>query len=74
MAIATDTMGQDPGGDLVLVHADHGRRERIDFDAAGDPFAAQAAAFVAGRTPAPERDLAVMAALERAMRAEPVAA
>jgi predicted dehydrogenase len=67
MAIATDTMGQDPGGEVVLIDAADGRRERVAFDTATSPFRAQAEAFVAGRTPPPERDLDVMAALEQAM-------
>ena len=67
MAIATDTMGQDPGGTLTLVYAVDGRRSDVPFDRSRSPFAAQADAFERGATAPPARDLRVMAALERAM-------
>jgi hypothetical protein len=65
-------MGQTPGGDVVLLDADGGRRA-LDFDPLGDPFTAQVRAFADHRTEPPGRDLQVMAALERATR-EAVAA
>jgi predicted dehydrogenase len=74
MARALDTMGQDPGGTLEVVDAADGRARSVPFDAAGDPFARELAAFeraVRGEEPWPwpvERDLAVMAALEDAVR------
>jgi predicted dehydrogenase len=68
-AIATDTMGQTPGGTVELLFAD-GRREPLAFDPAGDPFRAQLEAFATGRSEPAGRDLRVMAALEAAMTAE----
>jgi 1,5-anhydro-D-fructose reductase (1,5-anhydro-D-mannitol-forming) len=63
MAVATDTMGQDPGGTLELVHAEDGRREPVAFDEQGDPFALQLEAFEAGDVPDPEHDLRVLEVL-----------
>jgi predicted dehydrogenase len=80
MARALDTMGQDPGGTLEVLDAADGRARRVAFDAAGDPFARQVAAFeraVRGQAPWPwpvERDLAVMAAIEDAVRPREVPA
>lgn len=50
MAVATDTLGQDAGGTLELVHAGDGRRERIEIPPGEDrpPFLAQVEAFAAG--------------------------
>jgi 1,5-anhydro-D-fructose reductase (1,5-anhydro-D-mannitol-forming) len=70
MAIATDTLGQDPGGRLELVDGATGARREVAFDRAASPFARQAAAFAAavrGEAPWPhpvERDLRTMAVLE----------
>lgn len=80
MARALDTMGQDPGGTLEVLDAADGRARPVPFDAAGDPFARQLAAFeraVRGEAPWPwpvGRDLAVMAALEDAVRPRAVPA
>jgi len=80
MARARNTIGQDPGGVLELLGAADGRPRRVPFDAAGDPFARQVAAFeraVRGEEPWPwpvERDLRVMAALQEAVRPRGVAA
>jgi predicted dehydrogenase len=74
MARALNTMGQDPGGTLEVIDAADGSACPVPFDAAGDPFARELAAFeraVRGEEPWPwpvERDLAVMAALEDAVR------
>jgi len=74
MARALDTMGQEPGGTLEILDAADGRARPVPFDAGGDPFARQVAAFeraVRGEQPWPwpvERDLAVMGALEDAVR------
>ena len=50
MAVATDTLGQDAGGTLELIHAGDGRRERIEIPPEEDrpPFLAQVEAFAAG--------------------------
>jgi 1,5-anhydro-D-fructose reductase (1,5-anhydro-D-mannitol-forming) len=64
MAVATDTMGQEPGGSLVLHDAADGSVRSVPFDAEGDPFVREVEAFAAGDWPyAPERDLRVMAVL-----------
>jgi len=57
MAVATDTMGQDPGGTLVVAG------EAVPF-AARSPFAAQLDAFAAGELPGADHDLRLMRALE----------
>ena len=72
MVIAENTMGQTPGGTLTLIPAEDGVPRPVSFDAVGDPFALQIAAFerlVAGEAPWPwpvARDLSVMAAVEHA--------
>ncbi|MBB4658404.1 Gfo/Idh/MocA family protein [Parvularcula dongshanensis] len=48
MLVATDTMGQDPGGRLVRIDGLTGERAEVDFDRAASPFARQARAFMAG--------------------------
>ena len=64
LAVATDTMGQDPGGTLTV------DGEPVAFDAAASPFARQLEAFAAavldGRAPEPsvEHDLRLMRLLE----------
>jgi len=76
MAVATDTMGQVPGGSLELIDAASGRRSAVNIDPADDrsPFAAQAEAFAAsvleGRPYPfpPGRDLHNLALLEAACR------
>ena len=76
MAVATDTMGQDPGGSLELVDAATGRRSAVAVDPAEDrsPFAAQAEAFAASVLSGhpypfpPARDLRNFALLEAACR------
>lgn len=45
MAIASDTMGQDPGGSVELVDARDGSRTALAFDPTADPFARQARWF-----------------------------
>ena len=76
MALATDTMGQVPGGSLELIDARSGERSPVAIDPEDDrsPFAAQAEAFAAsvleGR-PFPfsaARDLQNFALLEAACR------
>ena len=49
MLIATDTMGQTPGGRVVRVDADGGGRTAVEFpdDPAASPFRAQVEAFAA---------------------------
>jgi len=76
MALATDTMGQTPGGWLELIPADSGIRAALPIDPAEDrsPFALQAEAFAGaildGRPYpfAPGRDLRHFALLEAACR------
>ena len=74
MARALNTMGQDPGGTLEVIDAADGRARPVPFDHGGDPFARELAAFeraVCGEQPWPwpvRQDLAVMAALEDAVR------
>ena len=76
MALATDTMGQDPGGSLELIDAGTGRRSPVVIDPEDDrsPFAAQAEAFAAsaleGRPYSypPGRDLRNFALLEDSCR------
>ncbi len=76
MAVATDTMGQAPGGTLELIDAKSGRRDAVSIDVREDrsPFEAQAEAFseaiLTGRPfpfP-PDRDLHHFALLEAACR------
>ena len=61
MAVATDTMGQDPGGTLCVLDP-AGARE-IPF-APTSPFVAQLDAFAAGALPDPAGDLHLMELLE----------
>ena len=76
MALATDTMGQVPGGTLELIDAASGRRSAVAIAPEEDrsPFAAQAEAFAAailsGRAYPypPGRDLRNFALLEDACR------
>ena len=63
--VATDTMGQDPGGTVFFTDATSGETRSIAFDAARSPFAAQAHAFAAAVRGAPHdfdagRDLAAL--------------
>lgn len=75
MAIAEDTMGQEPGGRVTLVDAATGERSELAFDRTASPFAAELRAFeaaVEGTAPWPydvDQDLSVMAALEAAVPA-----
>jgi 1,5-anhydro-D-fructose reductase (1,5-anhydro-D-mannitol-forming) len=73
MLVATDTMGQTPGGHLVRRCGRTGDTAPVPFDARLSPFAAQAAAF--GRAVAGEphdfdlgRDLALMRLFDPAYR------
>jgi len=76
MALATDTMGQTPGGTLELVDAATGRRSVVPIDPAEDrsPFEVQAEAFAeavssGGPYPFPPgRDLRMFALLEDSCR------
>ena len=73
--VATDTMGQVPGGTIVFTDAVTGDIRPIPFDAALSPFTAQAHAFAAAVRGAPhdfdaERDLANLQLL---LAIEPVA-
>ena len=77
MAVATNTMGQTPGGTLELIDAATGERSAVAIDPVRDrqsPFAAQSAAFadaVLRDGPFPfsgERDLRLFALLEDACR------
>jgi 1,5-anhydro-D-fructose reductase (1,5-anhydro-D-mannitol-forming) len=75
MAIATNTMGQTPGGELILIDK-NGRREEIHIDEAEDysPFRRQIEAFseclLEGKpfTFDPANDLKNMQIIESAMR------
>ncbi len=63
--VATDTMGQDPGGAAVFIDAASGETRPIAFDAALSPFTAQARAFAAAVRGGPHdfdpaRDLAAL--------------
>ncbi|GAA4774439.1 hypothetical protein GCM10023200_03660 [Actinomycetospora chlora] len=63
--VATDTLGQDPGGTLARIDAVTGTAEPVPFDTTAGPFARQLAAFgaaVRGEAAWPwplERDLAL---------------
>jgi 1,5-anhydro-D-fructose reductase (1,5-anhydro-D-mannitol-forming) len=63
--VATDTLGQDPGGTLTRIDAVTGTAEPVPFDTTAGPFARQLAAFgaaVRGEAAWPwplERDLAL---------------
>ncbi len=50
MAVAANTLGQDAGGTLELVHAKDGRREQVEIPPQEDrsPFLTQVEAFAAG--------------------------
>ncbi len=63
--VATDTMGQDPGGSVVFTDAASRETRPLAFDAALSPFAAQARAFAAAVRGGshdfdPARDLAAL--------------
>ena len=74
--VATDTLGQDPGGTLTRIDAVTGASAPVAFDAATSPFARQLAAFgaaVRGEAPWPypvERDLALHELLLASTRTE----
>lgn len=73
MIVATDTMGQTPGGTLTRRCARSGEEQPIAFDAATSPFAAQAAAFMAAARGASHdfsmaRDLSLMRVFDHAYR------
>jgi len=73
MIVATDTMGQTPGGTLTRRCARSGEEQPIAFDAATSPFAAQAAAFMAAARGAHHdfsmtRDLSLMRVFDHAYR------
>ncbi|WP_158044070.1 Gfo/Idh/MocA family protein [Skermanella pratensis] len=75
MAVATDTMGQTPGGTLSLIDARTGARSEVPVPGAGrSPFLNQIEAFgdavLAGRPfPYPsERDLRLFTLMERSCR------
>jgi predicted dehydrogenase len=69
LAVATDTMGQTPGGRLDLLHVDGGC-DAVPFDEHRSPFVGQVEAFadallgIAGWAYPPERDLQTMRLLE----------
>jgi 1,5-anhydro-D-fructose reductase (1,5-anhydro-D-mannitol-forming) len=69
LAVATDTMGQTPGGTLELLRAD-GTRRLVPFDTRRSPFLGQVEAFadallgVAHWPHPPQRDLSTMRLLE----------
>lgn len=74
--VATDTMGQDPGGSVVVVDAATGAARPLAFDTTLSPFTAQARAFAAAIGGAPHdyfpaRDLAALRLL-LSLEAEPV--
>lgn len=48
-ALAVDTMGQTPGGELRVIEAGTGRTERVAFDAGRSPFVGLVEAFAGGR-------------------------
>ena len=63
--VATDTMGQEPGGTIVFTDAAGGDTRPIAFDAATSPFTQQARAFAAAVRGGPHdydtaRDLAAL--------------
>lgn len=71
MAVATDTMGQTPGGTLEIVHSPDGNRESVEVpDGWRSPFLNQIEAFgdalISGKPfpHPPERDLHTMELLE----------
>lgn len=76
MAVATDTMGQTPGGTLELIDAISGRRSPVPIGPAEDrsPFEAQCEAFATAVLTGepypfpPGRDLRTFALLEAACR------
>lgn len=77
LIIATDTMGQDPGGTLTLINGATGLNEVLAVpDAADSPFLAQVRAFGAalrsgrGTTFSGARDLATMRLVTQAYRSE----
>jgi predicted dehydrogenase len=64
MAVARDTMGQDPGGTLAFLDAADGLPQLVAYDETADPFTREVEAFAAGAWPwTPERDLRVHASL-----------
>jgi predicted dehydrogenase len=73
MLVATDTMGQTPGGSLVRRCGRSGDTAPVPFDALASPFARQAAAFeLAAKGGAhdfsPARDLDLMRLFDCAYR------
>ena len=73
LIVATDTMGQTSGGSVTVQDGRTGATAPLAFDAAGSPFAGQAAAFMAAvRGEAHDfsltRDLALMRLFEPAYR------
>lgn len=79
LAVATNTLGQEPGGSLELVSAADGAREAVEISPEEDlsPFTAQIEAFsravLGGEPPepGPERDLHTMRLLEGAAATVP---
>ena len=66
--VATDTMGQEPGGTVVLTDAASREARPLVFDTTLSPFTAQARAFAAAVRGAPHdydpaRDLAALTLL-----------
>ncbi|WP_207955964.1 Gfo/Idh/MocA family protein [Rubrobacter marinus] len=76
MVIATNTMGQTPGGKLEIVNPKDGKRSTLEIPAGEDrsPFLAQVEAYAAsllGGEPfpfSPEHDLHTMRLMETAMQ------
>jgi predicted dehydrogenase len=79
LAVATDTLGQEPGGTLELVRAADGVRERMDIPSGEDlsPFTGQIEAFSrailegAELDSGPARDLHTMRLLQGAAASTP---
>ena len=74
--VATDTMGQDPGGRVVWIDAETGEASPISFDGALSPFTAQARAFADAVHGSPHdydaaRDLAALRLLLAVEAAKP---
>ncbi|HEA28723.1 MAG TPA: Gfo/Idh/MocA family oxidoreductase [Leeuwenhoekiella sp.] len=76
MLRATNTMGQDPGGNLIFIDSENGNGELIDFDTQKSPFEAQLEGFASSildkKTPlrAPEDDLRLFSLLFNALKKE----
>ena len=76
LIVATDTMGQQPGGGVDVIDAATGASHSLDFDPLLSPFTAQARAFAAAVRGEPhdfdaERGLAAMRLLAGVAVAEP---